>query len=487
MAKKTEEGKKVETVEFVREGNIVIMPEKMSHPELRKWSERAEREEEEMILVHEDIACFPLDGAAQFKKAAEKHLGCLMQTETWMGPAVSQTVQVGPNPENQIVVPWGKIEAPALGTGGYIFLRPLITQHGPLLQVYIQLKKKNQKIAREVIAETKRLLKTDSIYKGKCIRPKFNWIEDGNFDPVRDAPEFIDLTGIDKSNLIYTRRTLGQLDRGLFLPINKPAQCRKYSIPLKRSVLLTGTFGVGKTLAARAAAVDALKNGWTFIHCDDAEHISHAYRLAASLAPAIVFCEDIDRSTGGERDTDLDEILNTIDGVDMKTAEVMLIMTTNDVNSINPAMLRPGRIDSLVEIELPDEEAAEKLIRLYGSGLIDMSADLTGPAKVLAGQIPSMIAEVLKRAKYSALARRDDIEGNVLPEDIVIAASEMTRHMEMVAPKPKVDPADLKLDRKLKEGEAAAVSAMARILGVVSEVPEESGLKSLPEYNGFGG
>jgi transitional endoplasmic reticulum ATPase len=103
----------------------------------------------------------------------------------------------------------------------------------------------------------------------------------------------------------------------------------------------------------------------------------------------------------------MDEILNTIDGLDSKNSNIILVLTTNAVDKIHPAMLRPGRLDAVIEITPPDAPAVEKLLRLYGGLAISPAADLRPVGEALAGQIPAVIAEVVKRAKLAQLAMQE--------------------------------------------------------------------------------
>jgi transitional endoplasmic reticulum ATPase len=111
----------------------------------------------------------------------------------------------------------------------------------------------------------------------------------------------------------------------------------------------------------------------------------------------------VDRVTSGERSVEMDDILNILDGIDTKSANIITVLTTNDLMSINPAMLRPGRLDAVIDVTPPDAEAVEKLLRLYGGETIDADTDLSQVSQILNGNIPAVIAEVVKRAKLAQL------------------------------------------------------------------------------------
>jgi transitional endoplasmic reticulum ATPase len=105
----------------------------------------------------------------------------------------------------------------------------------------------------------------------------------------------------------------------------------------------------------------------------------------------------------GDRDNVIDHILNVIDGVESKSTEIMIVLTTNDIENITPALLRPGRLDAVIYIDKPDAKAAERLARQYGRGLISDDEDISEAAAALAGRIPAVIREAVERSKLAAI------------------------------------------------------------------------------------
>jgi transitional endoplasmic reticulum ATPase len=169
---------------------------------------------------------------------------------------------------------------------------------------------------------------------------------------------------------------------------------------------LGGDYGTGKTLAAMVAARVAQDNGITYIYTPRASELGDAIAFAKQYqSPAcVVFCEDIDRSVTGERTVAMDDILNILDGIDTKSENIITVLTTNHLKNVNRAMLRPGRLDAIIDIEKPDAASAEKLVRFYGKLSIDSQEDLSAVGQVLAHQIPAVIEEAVKRAKLFQLA-----------------------------------------------------------------------------------
>jgi transitional endoplasmic reticulum ATPase len=199
-------------------------------------------------------------------------------------------------------------------------------------------------------------------------------------------------------------------------------------IKFRRGVLLAGVYGVGKTLGAKVAAGIAVEKGITFIYCKRAEEFAEAVEFAIQYQPAVVFCEDIDRVLAGERSVKMDDILNIVDGIDTKAAEVMIVLTSNAPEAINPAGLRPGRLDAIINVLPPDAEAVVRLIKMYGAGMLATDLDLTKVAAKLEGSIPAVIEEVVKRSKLAALKDNPDSNKIVVTE---LALEEAADTMEM--------------------------------------------------------
>src|SRR5690606_20126549 len=132
----------------------------------------------------------------------------------------------------------------------------------------------------------------------------------------------------------------------------------------------------------------AVQNGITYLYVPRADELKDAIEFAKLYQnPAsVVFCEDIDRVTKGERSVAMDDILNIIDGIDTKTANIMVVLTTNHMDNINPAMLRPGRLDAVIPVTPPDAKAVERLIRVYAKGAVRADEDLAHVGATLAGR-----------------------------------------------------------------------------------------------------
>jgi SpoVK/Ycf46/Vps4 family AAA+-type ATPase len=201
-------------------------------------------------------------------------------------------------------------------------------------------------------------------------------------------------------------------------------------IPLKRGILLEGRYGTGKSLTARVTAKVAADNGWTFLMLDRSQGLQSAIEFAQHYQPCVIFAEDIDRCADRD-DEDVNDLVNMLDGLISKDMEMMVVLTTNFIEKIDRALLRPGRFDAVISIQPPDAETAERLVHAYARDLLDETADLSEVGEVIAGQIPATIREVVERAKLAMLT-----EGRkfLTEEDLEVSAIGMKRHMALLEP-----------------------------------------------------
>jgi len=419
------------------------------------------------VALHHEIECFPLDGAVAFSRAMLQRYGHPIGTKTppksmFDSATPPVLISVAVSPTEKIQVPWGSVKVPGI-SGRFETKTPGNPASGPKFIIGGEIKKKHEKEAQEISSLTEKLLRSNSIYKGRAIRVSFSWIrEERPFDPNLDSPTFIDTTGSDRDSLILPKKTMDLIEQGLFMPIENAERCRKHGIPLKRGVLLTGQFGCGKTLTASVTAKICEKNNWTFLYLKDVNDLAMAMRYAKLYSPCVIFAEDIDQATDKGRNTELNEILNTIDGVDYKQEEIITIVTTNEPQKINKAMIRPGRLDSVVPVELPDQDAAERLIRLYARDLLHPETDIATAAMELKGNIPSTIREAVERSKLIALSRHEDITGKVTSEDLKAALEGMKPHLELMEGAVGDGPSALEVGlRALGAGAGMAIAANA--------------------------
>lgn len=425
-------------VEIRREGEQIIVPEKMTLKQARIWLERKEVEEEQEIAIDEVVEAFPLEGAFAFAKAIAQKYGfsALVPTPGFFGPNPPVMIGVEVGIDEQAQVPWGRIEIP--GIAGFLETATIYKDNRLLFRIGGEVKQKHKHEVQAIARLTRDIVKAQSMYRGQAIRVSFPDPKKPNEFNPRDCPKFIDTRNVREDELIFSEDVKKAVTTSLFTPIEHTENCRKYKIPLKRGILLEGPFGTGKTLTAYVAAKKCVKNGWTFIYLDKVRDLKTAIHFAKAYQPAVIFAEDLDRVMDGDRDEKMDEILNTIDGVDTKGMEVVVCLTTNNVDHIEPAMMRPGRLDAVISVKAPDADAAIKLVRLYSRERLYDKDDFSIVGRKLADHIPAVIREVVERSKLAAIGRLGPNEELQLrAADLEFASDEMLNHLRLMTPKPE--------------------------------------------------
>jgi transitional endoplasmic reticulum ATPase len=285
----------------------------------------------------------------------------------------------------------------------------------------------------QILDEVQGELNQGSIYLGQAIGIRF-FDDDGDEMNVPEV-NFIDAT-ITPDNLILSHDVEQIVETNLMTPIRRAADCELNDIQVKRGILLGGPYGTGKTLAAAVAAHEAVEHGVTYVYVQRADELAHAIKFARQYDdPAcVVFCEDIDRVMHGERNVEMNDLLNVIDGIDGKDSNIIVVLTTNFLDEINQAMLRPGRLDAVIEVLPPDAEAVQRLLRYYAGTSIEENTNLTAIGAELQGNIPAIIAEVVKRAKLAELRRIEPGERvhSISEESLMEAAKTMTRQLALL-------------------------------------------------------
>lgn len=421
-----------EKVDIVREGSQIIMPEAMSYDQAIEVLNLKKKEEETTVRVHEEVDAFPLDGAYAFMKAMQRKYGwsTAVPTPGFFGPTPPSTVslEIGFGEFTQII--WGSFKIPTIE--GMLQTGADWGGESPKFVIGGEIKKKHQKEIKELAELTREIVAKESIYRGKAIRLRTN--DDGELIQG-EAPKFMDLSNVNPDELVFPDVVMEQVETNLFTPIKKTEECRKNRVPLKRGVLFAGPYGTGKTLTANVTAKHCEDNGWTFIYLDRVTGLREAIYFARKYGPAAIFAEDIDRVVTGGRSVAVDDVLNNIDGIDSKHSELIIILTTNHVEKIEKAMIRPGRLDAIISVLPPDAKAAEKLVRIYGRNLIAADENLGEAGSELEGQIPAVIREVVERSKLYAISRMK--AGDTLHltgADLAKAARGMKTHLDLLKP-----------------------------------------------------
>lgn len=394
--------------------------------------QRKKRDLEQLMDVVEQIDAYPFDAAVALVKAMAEIYGWASPVPTpgFFGPTHPDliTVRTGPGPRDSIQVPMGSFSVPGIEKNIMCHVANA-GEHGaryPVLCIHGQVRKREQRVLKDLVARAKEILARESIYKGKALRLHVG----GNGRVDRGVqPDFISTAKVRPHELIFSESVQAQLDVSLWTPIKFTNECIRHGIPLKRTVLMEGTYGTGKTMTGSVTSKIAVDNSWTFILVDSVKGLRDALEFAVAYQPAVVFAEDIDRETGSRTSDRTNELLNVISGVVSKNAQIITVLTTNHVELIHPAFLRPERIDAVVSVQPPDPVAVGRLVHLYARGLVDPEEPLSRIGDVLKGEIPATIREVVERAKLAMIAGGRQL---VIEDDLLTSAAGMKRHLELL-------------------------------------------------------
>lgn len=416
-------------------GEKLILPEGMSMDQAIDLIQRRKKYLEETVVIDETFDVFPWDGANALANTLIRRYGWVPAeaTRSFFGDEPPKLITINVGYKKKGTVPWGKFSLP--GISGMLTTATGEANGRIAFRLHAKIKRLHEQDIRNLFQEIRDYLKEHSIYRGQAIKIRF--LDEQGEQISMPEPEFLNPHAVKPEDLIYSEDVMQAVKTNLFTPIQRVHDCAKNGISVKRGVLLGGTFGTGKTLAATVASYYATENGLVYVYCPRADELNHAIKFAQQYAnpAAVVFCEDIDREIGGTaRTVKIDDILNVIDGIDTKGANIITVLTTNDLEAITPAMLRPGRLDAVIEVTPPDANAIERLVRHYGGEAINENQDLTEVGIALSGRIPAVIAEVVKRAKLSQLGLQEPgtMVTNLTNKALLDAAFSMNQQLDLL-------------------------------------------------------
>lgn len=424
----------VHVAEVVQHGDQLLVPENMSIKDAIKLLERQESYLSEKVRVSRTFNVFPWDGANALMYALESRFGFAAAegTPSFFGtePPEMVTIDVAYNQTRR--VPWGRFSLP--GVQGYIETAVSRKDGRVCFAITGVVQRQNEKTIESIFDAVATHLTTNSIYSGKAVKIRFR-DDDGDLLHMPE-PKFLQTDHISRDMLVYSKEVTDAIETNLFAPIERIQDCLANGIPVKRGVLLGGPYGTGKTMAATVASRLAVDAGVTYLYVPHSDELADALEFAKQYqnVACVIFCEDIDRAVTGERSVAMDDILNILDGIDSKSSRIITVLTTNHLEDINPAMLRPGRLDAIINVNAPDAEAVVRLIHLYGKGTVAADADLSKAAELLAGTIPAVIAEVVKRAKLVQLRLQEPgtLVTNISGEAIYQSALSMQDQVKLL-------------------------------------------------------
>ncbi|WP_462272591.1 proteasome-activating nucleotidase [Methanohalophilus sp.] len=309
----------------------------------------------------------------------------------------------------------------------------LIRQHG-----------NNQEVATQIPAEFK-----DEIEPGVrvSINAAFSIVSVMHkaTDMRAQIMEVINSPDVDYDMIGGLDDVLNEVIESVEMPLTEPELFDKIGIEPPSGVLMYGDPGTGKTLIAKAVASRA---NASFIRMsgsdlvqkfigEGARLVKDVFQMARDKSPCILFIDEID-AVGGMRTHDgttgsaevnrtMLQLLSEMDGFE-PSGQVKIIAATNRIDLLDPALLRPGRFDRVIEIPIPDEKAREDILKIHTRHMnLADDVDMTKLARMADGLSGADLKIIVKEAGMFVLRRRGE---QITMKDMTEAFNKVTTEEE---------------------------------------------------------
>ncbi|WOX57116.1 proteasome-activating nucleotidase [Methanoculleus receptaculi] len=238
------------------------------------------------------------------------------------------------------------------------------------------------------------------------------------------------------------REEIEEVREAVEYPLTKPEIYKRIGVEPPKGILLYGPPGTGKTLIAKAVARQSRAcfirmSGSELVHKyigEGAQLVRELFTLARERAPAIVFIDEID-AIGSMRTNDgtsgsaevqrtLMQLLAEMDGFGNR-GNIRIMAATNRIDMLDPALLRPGRFDRIIEIPLPDAEARIEILKIHSAKMtLSRKVDLAVVAELAGKTTGADLQAICREAGMMAIRRNADAVGQ---EDFIAAIRKVKR------------------------------------------------------------
>ena len=268
------------------------------------------------------------------------------------------------------------------------------------------------------------------------------------YEKKDDSIRFKDVAGEDEAKELLTE----MVDY-----LNNPDKYSKIGAKIPKGALLVGPPGTGKTMLAKAVAGEA---GVPFFSISGSEFVEMFVGMGAAKvrdlfdqakkkSPCIIFIDEIDaigkkRRAGGlggndEREQTLNQLLTEMDGFDSSKA-IILLAATNQPDQLDPALLRPGRFDRRVPVELPDFQGRVDILKVHAKKIkMSDNVNLEAIAKAAPGASGAELANIINEAALRAVrAGRERVIQSDLEESIEVVIAGYQKKNKVMTEKEKL-------------------------------------------------
>ncbi len=262
-----------------------------------------------------------------------------------------------------------------------------------------------------------------------------------NIQPSALREVFVERPNVHWNDVGGLNEVKNELKEAVELPLKNPEAFEKMGIRPMRGVMMVGAPGTGKTLLAKAVATEREAN---FISIKGPEILSkfvgesektlrEIFRKARQAAPCIIFIDEIDSIARSRDDYDntsrvnervVDTLLMEMDGL-QELKNVVVLAATNRPDSIDPALMRPGRFDKVLSIPMPDAETRLAILKVHTKSMpLDKDVSLESLAEATENYTGAEIENLCREAGMSAIRAKREI----------VNMNDFTKALEVVLP-----------------------------------------------------
>jgi proteasome regulatory subunit len=265
-------------------------------------------------------------------------------------------------------------------------------------------------------------------------------------DPFVKGMEVVDsIPDISYEDVGGLEEQLQEVRETVELPLLKPELFKKVGIEPPKGVLLYGAPGTGKTLVAKAVAHET---NATFIRIigselvqkfigEGARLVREIFNLAKDKAPTILFIDELDAigsqrlkiATSGDREVQrtLMQLLSELDGFEQR-GDVKIIGATNRVDILDPALLRPGRFDRMIDFPIPDEKSRNAIFKIHMRTLnTDQKVNVRKLVGATEGATGADIKAVCTEAGMFAIRKESEV---IIEDDFIQAVNKVMQKLK---------------------------------------------------------